>query len=403
VTVASTALSASAGVPKASIRIGLLWHSAASGNLGVGALTISHIRILKDAAAEAGIVPEFVIIGMDDSGHAYVDGPDITVFRVNFRSLLNPAEFAATVRGCDCVFDIGAGDSFTDIYGAKRFFFMWATKMITAWSGTPLILAPQTIGPFTRWAYRRLARQALARSRLVVARDPQSAVAVRDLCPERPVILATDVAFALPFRSATTTADDGRIRVGMNVSGLLFREDFEAKIRFGLGYDYVELTYRLLDKLTAGNEVDIYIFSHTVDAEQPKDDDGAACDKVFSKYPSAKRVPPFVSPVDAKSFISGLDFVISARMHACIAAFSADVPVVPIAYSRKVHGVFDSLGYPWIVPARGMTTNDAVDFVLRALANKDKLREDIAKADAKVDAYLGAYRAEAVKLMRGLA
>ena len=34
-----------------------------------------------------------------------------------------------------------------------------------------------------------------------------------------------------------------------------------------------------------------------------------------------------------------------ARMHACIAAFSSGVPVVPMAYSRKFEGLFGSLGY----------------------------------------------------------
>ena len=32
-------------------------------------------------------------------------------------------------------------------------------------------------------------------------------------------------------------------------------------------------------------------------------------------------------------------------MHACIAAFSAGVPVVPMAYSRKFNGLFGTLGY----------------------------------------------------------
>ena len=34
-----------------------------------------------------------------------------------------------------------------------------------------------------------------------------------------------------------------------------------------------------------------------------------------------------------------------ARMHACIAALSSGVPVMPTAYSRKFKGVFGTVGY----------------------------------------------------------
>ena len=55
--------------------------------------------------------------------------------------------------------------------------------------------------------------------------------------------------------------------------------------------------------------------------------------------------PRFRTPSEAKTYIAGLDFFMGARMHACIAAFSSGVPVVPMAYSRKFAGLFGTLGY----------------------------------------------------------
>ena len=44
-----------------------------------------------------------------------------------------------------------------------------------------------------------------------------------------------------------------------------------------------------------------------------------------------------------------MDFFMGARMHSTIAAFSSEVPVFPMAYSRKFNGLFaDTLQYPYM-------------------------------------------------------
>src|SRR6056297_2896419 len=53
----------------------------------------------------------------------------------------------AVVRS-DAVLDISGGDSFTDIYGRKRFQAMALTKRMALDAGVPLILLPQKLGPF---------------------------------------------------------------------------------------------------------------------------------------------------------------------------------------------------------------------------------------------------------------
>ena len=45
------------------MKFGLLWHSFSSGNLGVGALSISNMLLIDEAARKCGITPEFLIIG----------------------------------------------------------------------------------------------------------------------------------------------------------------------------------------------------------------------------------------------------------------------------------------------------------------------------------------------------
>src|SRR5215207_4874696 len=108
------------------IKIGLLWHSANSGNLGVGALTVANLALARAAAAEVGLEAEFRIIGMGDAGPDYVEG--VEAYPVTGRNLLDPRRCRHVLAEQDCVLDIGAGDSFAEIYGFKRFFYLWLTK-----------------------------------------------------------------------------------------------------------------------------------------------------------------------------------------------------------------------------------------------------------------------------------
>jgi polysaccharide pyruvyl transferase WcaK-like protein len=92
--------------------------------------------------------------------------------------------------------------------------------------------------------------------------------------------------------------------------------------------------------------------------------------------------------------MSGLDFVVAGRMHACIGALSAGVPMVPIAYSRKFAGLFGSLGYSWLVPVTGMNADQAAAYVLDCISRREELADDAAKSMARVSSLLDAYRAE---------
>ena len=68
------------------------------------------------------------------------------------------------------------------------------------------------------------------------------------------------------------------------------------------------------------------------------------------QHPNLFLAPFFLSPSEAKSYISSMDLFLGARMHACIAAFSAGVPVLLLGYSRKFSGLFkDSLNYPYVL------------------------------------------------------
>lgn len=383
------------------VTIGLLWHSANSGNLGVGALTIGNIALIRQAAAAAEVEPLFLILGFVDPGReAYVSGPDIELVRLNTKAMLPGAALGQAVRRCDLVIDIGGGDSFTDIYGLKRFAFLFWSKALVIARRKPLVLAPQTIGPFTRPLQKLLAGWAMARARAVFCRDPISFQFAQLLSPGARRIQSVDVAFALPFEVPVASAD--RPRIGINVSGLLYNRGYDRANSFGMEIDYPQYIDRLLGALSRRSDLDVFIVPHVLSDAVPVDDDRAVADQLVASHPWLRRAPDFVDPSAAKSFIAGLDFLTGARMHACIAAYSAGVPVLPVAYSRKFSGLFQGvLNYPHLIPATGVTTDAAIAQTLDAIDRRDELGSSLHVSRILAEGILQGYVEELRLLLVG--
>ena len=67
-------------------------------------------------------------------------------------------------------------------------------------------------------------------------------------------------------------------------------------------------------------------------------------------------------------------------MHACIAAFSRNVPVVPMAYSRKFEGLFGSLGYNATVDCQRSNEGHIISRVLEQFSSRSDLATQVAMA-----------------------
>ena len=387
------------------ITVGLLWHSLSSGNLGVGALTESNIAIVRGVAESLGQRVRFIVLGsgseglpaleaeLAEAGHA-LENQRVRLFRSSFRE---------QVRRCDLVIDIGEGDSFADIYGFKRFFFYWLSKNIVCSLGKPLILAPQTIGPFDGAAARVLARQVMGRCRQVFARDNLSSAYLKQLGVTRNTGEAIDVAFRLPFK-AKQFADNGKTRVGINVSGLLFNGGYTGGNQFGLSIDYPSTIRRLITHFQARPEVEVHLVGHVIEPHMPSEDDYVRGLALADEFPGVIVAPVFTRPSEAKSYIAGLDYFTGARMHACIAAFSSAVPVVPMAYSRKFNGLFGTLGYDTIADCKVDSDDVVCEKIAAGYARRAELKLRIEDGLKRVEERLARYErsvAEVLTLIAG--
>lgn len=383
------------------VKIGLAWYSVRSGNLGVGALTVGGITLARKAAERAGVKARFMIFEPFAPNTPYFDDPDVETRVINGRYMISPRGFVADVKSLDIMLDIGAGDSFTDIYPRKRFLYLWGTKALTVAHSVPLIFSPQTIGPFSKLLETRLAAWALNRAAAVFARDPLSFAALKKIAPNAVGFQAVDVAFALPYSPQTRT--DSKIRVGLNVSGLLYNRGYSGGNEFGIEVDYRALSHLLIERFSAMKDVEVHLVGHVFAPSEPRDDDGATADALAERYPGLVRAPNFSTPSEAKSYIAALDFLVGGRMHATIAAYSTGVPVVPISYSRKFEGLFGGLGYRWLVPVRGLSTEGAADYVMEAFQRRAELSAEIRVGFQVVEQGIETYVTEVANHLKAIA
>lgn len=384
------------------LNIGLLWHSARSGNLGVGALTLGNLSLVRSVARSEGFDPKFTILSMRDSDTDPIVSDDIVIRTIDTRAMLDPRKFLSWIAPLDCVLDIGAGDSFADIYGWRRFAFMWLSKIETVARGIPLVLSPQTIGPFTKPVYRRLAIVAMNKAYAVISRDDMSLKIAQEMAPQARHKLSCDVAFVMPYTDNSHLRGGEKLRVGVNVSGLLMQQAINGHSTFGLSYNYAAFSRKLIEALLARGDVEVHLVPHATNKLIAADDDARWTDVLAAEYPQVVRVPDFAGPMEAKSYISGLDFLVAGRMHACIGAFSAGTPVVPIAYSRKFIGLFGMLRYDRVAPVVGHDEDSLVEFVLTGLDDREILREQVERGMEQVNHRLDEYRQVLRDLFRSI-
>lgn len=353
------------------LRIGLLWHQFGRPNLGCDALSRSNIAILRSAALSLGVKPRFVLFGKPGQAKSLDSDVENGPFlRMRELATLNTREYMDGLRSCDIIVDICAGDGFTSIYGKFLFFLHSITKILAIRSGRPLVFSPQTIGPFESAWTRTTARWILSRAMKTFARDSMSTAAFRALDVESPLEEVIDVAFRLPFTARSRPDDDPNVKVGINVSGLLYLHGN----RFNLTINYPDFSRRVVEELSKKPNTEIWLVSHVHHDGEGPEDDYPVIEQFAKQFLNVKIAPKFVDSEEAKSWIADLDLFIGGRMHACIGAFSALVPVLPVAYSRKFNGLFQTLDYPYVVDGRSLSTEDAVRAVIDGYDNRGTLK-----------------------------
>ncbi len=300
---------------------------------------------------------------------------------------------AELVRSADVVLDVSGGDSFADVYGPKRFRAITLPKRMALEMRRPLVLLPQTYGPFGSSEARALAAQIVQGAAYAWARDRRSFDVLRGLLGSRfdPARhrCTVDMAFGLVAREPDEPLEDpisGWLAdteypvIGINVSGLIANRADAAAARFGMKADYREVISRLTSELLATTDARIVLVPHVHAPIGHPESDLEASLEIARRVPASCRgriavLPSGLSAGETKWLISRLDWVCATRMHACIAALSSGVPAAGVAYTDKARGVFETCdqGYSVIDPRRA-GTEETIQMLLHSYRDRDSVR-----------------------------
>lgn len=404
------------------VKVGLLGACFDTGNMGVSALAESSIKLILNRWSDAKVT----LIGSTyepQEHHLFLMGKQVCVQTLPIRfskNILLPYHFFWFVfygllakmmprswfkkrlarrnpyfkilYEANVVLDITGGDSFSDIYGMKRFFLGFLQKWLIIFLGKQFILLPQTYGPFKRKMTRMMARHVMKRAGAVYSRDRQGLDYTKKLLNvhknNEKVRFAPDVAFILDTREPQTmdigSLNDVRTKdsvvVGLNISGLLFSGGYTQDNMFGLQTDYHRIIDSVVDYIMTDDRTLVLLVPHVFTPDWPVEDDPRACRQVYEKlnekYPGRIFITQGRYNQNEIKYIIGLcDFFMGSRMHSCIAALSQSIPAVGIAYSKKFKGVFDSVGLGHCVAEVYQCDKDELISVVKTVfEDRDQIR-----------------------------
>lgn len=355
-------------------RVLLLWAAPSSPNLGVRALAAGTAALVRKVNPEAEILSQ-------NYGHGEAS-VNIGVGRSLAREfLMDSRGLKSWVKEFDVVMDTRAGDSFADIYGLPRLRQMCQMAEFVRACGVPLVLGPQTIGPFTTRLGKMIGSASLRRASMVMARDTDSAWAAERL-GRAPDVVTTDVVFAMDQPVEGEPRD-----ILLNVSGLLWTSDSH-----GPAQRYRESIRALIRGLQKrGREVSL--LSHVLDSAN-SDNDEPSGRELQAEFGLEHLVPEDLTHL--RSLVKGSKLVIGSRMHACLNALSVGTPAIAVAYSRKFKPLLTDLGWEHVIDLR--ESSHAGDEVLAMIDSGHELSSQVVTVRRRAEEHLDG----AVDALQGL-
>jgi len=353
------------------VRVALLWYNPSSRNLGVQALAHAQLRQL---ASYSDLQVEIVPIGnradWSDASQQFASvailDPVVADLRTLEAGLVGRGPLARALSSCDVAIANSEGDSFSDIYGLKRFAVIAGLYEIALRRQVPLLLSPQTIGPFAHPMVRRWAKSLMKRSVLVATRDLLSLERVRSLGVT--ALLATDMALhPLLEREVPESVST----IALNVSGLLWSNEHPQARGISARTRYRELMVAVATSLLE-RDCRLRMVPHVVEpVGHPESDLGASVELrqiLLGRDNSSQDIEIFVpaSFAAGQDAMRGVDGAVTGRMHAAVSAFGVGTPVVPLDYSSKALGLFGSLGYDFTLSLDASVDGEAVRALLEA-------------------------------------
>lgn len=330
----------------------------------------------------------------------------------------------AAINQSSAVLDVSGGDSFTDMYPDERINSICGLKELAIAVGTPLILLPQTYGPFNK--SRERAAKIVRAASFCWARDERSFENLKGLLGEEfdesRHLCGVDMAFGLEARrpSPGKLGDDinhvlenrSHATIGLNVSGLIWemtQTNLESK--YGFKANYRECLSKFVDWSLTETDATLVLVPHVMGGPEPAwaESDLSGCVQIREGLSEAHKERVVIAPVtldqsEVKWLISQTDWFCGTRMHATIAGLSSGVPTATVAYSDKALGVFESCGQgKEVFDPRKLDLDSVVGGMIDSFRRREEIRPGLQERVADVKNMADSQMDSITKAITGLA
>lgn len=357
------------------MKIGLMGFEFSSPNKGCEALSYSFLAILEKYFGKEEYV-EIYNFTSCDLGLIEKDYKNFKFKQVKFKLKDIKMTYIRKLVECDYIFDVTMGDSFSDIYSLEYYNYLMKEKNIASILNRRYVLLPQTYGPFYNELSAKKATKVFKRAYKIYCRDEMSREVLKNDFKIEDALLTSDMAFVLPYdKNMYSFEENSKIKIGINVSGLLYKGGFSSKNQFGLSLDYKKYICDLIEYYLDKNQIyEVHLIPHVIDMNKnANDDDYRVLIDLKEKYSDVIIAPAFNTPIQAKSYISNMNIFIGSRMHSTVAAFSSGVITIPVSYSRKFEGLYNNLNYNYLLNGKEESNEMAFLKTISYVENPDEL------------------------------
>lgn len=252
------------------------------------------------------------------------------------------SKLSRTLKQLDFVAAINGGDGFSDIYNTKTFFSRLPDINIAMAANVPVIILPQTLGPFSDKSNYQIASKILKYAQKVYVRDNKFVNDLNQMGVSYEI--AKDLsAYMKPEPWDIEIPPDS---IGLNISGLCYSNTFRTLSgQFGM---YPDLINRIIKHFQSkGKFVYLIPHSYAYGLIEQSNDDLEACRLAYERLEDKTNVifvdKDLTSP-QVKYVISKMSFFCGTRMHSNFAAIYSGVPLFGLSYSYKFEGAFNANG-----------------------------------------------------------
>jgi polysaccharide pyruvyl transferase WcaK-like protein len=245
-------------------------------------------------------------------------------------------------------------------------------------SGVPVVLGPQSLGPFPSRVQRLMARRVLGGCRRVVARESISVLRLTEAgVPTANVLRGVDVAFGFRSRSRR----DWRRELGIPTDGRMVLMTARQYLDRDGQQRYERAMAGAVRHLIEERGCTV-VLAPQVTCDYQGDDDRVVNARIAALVGDPRLLVVDDGTVDHHDIFAlyrGADAILGTRFHSVIFGLVAQVPCAAVEYEHKTYGIMADLSLEhWVVPMAEADEPGLVALLDRLLAEAAEYRHYLA-------------------------